>query len=108
MRLGRTAGVRVTTRGLVDALHDRAAGDRAVGADVVRSILRHLPEYRSADLHRRRIELALHAPGTVVTRTALDCFHRRSGDRLDQLPRPLTDVLHSRMAGDVVRHLAQT
>src|SRR5438105_4466922 len=106
MRLCRTPGICVTTRGLVDALHDRAAGDRAVGADVVRSILRHLPEYRPADLHRRRVELSLHAPGTVVARTALDRAHRRAGDRLDQLARPLTDVLHPRMAGDVVRHLA--
>src|SRR6266545_6657951 len=101
------AGVRVLASGLFDALHDRAAGDWAVGADVVRSVLRHLPEYRPADLHRRRIELALHAPGAIVARAALDGVYRRAGDRLDYFPRPLTDVLYPRMTGDVVRHLAQ-
>src|SRR3954462_4470294 len=60
--------------GFLHALHDMPAGDRAVGADVVRSrrieALRHLPEHRAADLHRAREIFRLHAPRAVVTGAA--------------------------------------
>src|SRR5215471_8656410 len=68
----RFGGVRSALH-LANALLDGSTGDRTIRADVIGIVLTHLPEYRPAYFHRCVEEFALHSPGTVVSRTALDC-----------------------------------
>src|SRR6476659_6982660 len=85
-----------------DALLDPATRNRAVRADVLRLEVVHPLEDRLADLHRFGEELALHAPGAVVTGASLDRVDRRVGNPLEHFARLLTDVLHARVTRDVI------
>src|SRR5438105_7058262 len=103
MRLPRMRG-RLT---LLNTLQDGATGNGTIGADVIGFVLYHLPEHRSADLHRRRKILGLDAPRTVVSCTPLDGENRCFRDPLQYFSRLLADVLHPRMTWDVIAHLAE-
>src|SRR4029453_15655975 len=107
MRLFRTSGGIAPIRSFPDALQDRAGRDRAIGAHVVRRILRHLPEYGPPDLHGCRIELALDAPGAVVSGATLYRINGGPRPGCEDFTRLLPDVLHPRVAGYVVGDLAQ-
>ena len=48
------------------SLLDMATGDRAIGADVLRIMLSHLPEHGPADFHGIGKVFAFYAPGAVV------------------------------------------
>src|SRR5262249_3309810 len=60
-----------------------------------------------ADLHRILVVLRLDTPRPVVAGAALHGVDRGSRDELQGLARLLPHVLHARMAGDVIRNLAQ-
>src|SRR6476660_1086605 len=90
-----------------DALLDPPTCDRAVRADVIRLEVVHPLEDRLADLHRLGEELALHAPGPVVTGASLDRVDRRVGNPLEHFARLLADVLHARVARDVIADFAE-
>jgi hypothetical protein len=92
---------------LRDPLLDPPARDRAVGADVVGLEIVHSLEDRLADLHRIRKELALDAPRAIVPGAALDRIDRRAGNPFQHLACLLADVLHARMAGNVIADLAE-
>src|SRR3954470_13149134 len=69
--------------GFLHALYDMPAGDRAVGAHVIRPRIKsfgHLPEHRPADLHRVGEIFRLHAPRAVVPGTALHRVHGGARD----------------------------
>src|SRR6266581_3717503 len=51
----------------LDPLKDGAARDRAVRADVIRIVLRHLTKHRPTDLHRGLEIFSLDSPRAVVT-----------------------------------------
>ena len=103
MRFARASG----TLAFAHPLQDMAPRDRAVRADPVGRRLAHHAEYRTPDLHRVGVILGLHAPGAIVPGAALDRGQLRAGDRLQHFARFLPHVLHARMAGDVIRDLAQ-
>src|SRR5205085_5541989 len=92
---------------LLQSFDDAPPGDRAVGADEIGLRLRHAPEHRTPDLHRIVVELALDAPGAVVTGAALDRRDRGSGNPLQRLARLLSHVLHAAVTRDVVADLAE-
>src|SRR5262249_2278256 len=103
MRLAH-AGIRVLR---IDPLQDSPSGDWAIGAHVVGLAVAHALEHGLADPHRRRVELALDAPGAVVTRAALDGVDGRLRYPLEHLARFLSDVLHACMARDVITDAAK-
>jgi hypothetical protein len=91
------------------ALRDVMPCQRAVAADDVGRAQRHRLEHRLADLHRHRMRRRLHAIGAGVARAALDGVELERdalADELEHLFRLAADLLHPRMAGNVIADLA--
>src|SRR5437870_10755473 len=82
-------------------------GELAIGREEVRRRVGDLAEDGTADLERGRVELLLHAPGSGVSRAALDGDHFGARDSLERLLRLQPDLLHARMARHVVGDLAE-
>src|SRR5258706_12969805 len=95
------------TIALFDTLSNVAAGNRTVRAHVVGCGGRHLAEYRPAYLHRIREKFTLDAPGAIVARTALHRVDLGPRYEFEHLARLLPHVLHTQVAGNVIRNLAQ-
>src|SRR5207302_193544 len=89
------------------ALLDVPGRDSAIGAHVIRGGFRHLPEHRTADLHRLLEVFGFDAPGTVVPRAALDGRDLSPRYEFQQLARFLPHVLHTQMTWHVIRHAPQ-
>ena len=83
----------------VDSLHDPPSGNRAIGTHVIRFDFPHLPEHRSADLHRIGEKLALDSVRAVVAGAAFDGTYAGFRNPFQNLARLLADVLHTRVAG---------
>src|SRR3989304_9381029 len=89
------------------ALLDVSSRNRAVRADVVWVTRGHLLEYRTTDLHRVLVILALDAPGAVVPGTTLDGIHGRPRHHLQHFARLLPDLLDPEMTGNMVGDLPE-
>src|SRR5258708_38650098 len=94
-------------RRIFQSAFDLMARHRAIAGVKIRAARLHALDDRFADLHGGIAKLSFDAVRAVVTRTPFDGLDSGSGNQLQYVASLESDILHSQVTGDVVRHFAE-
>src|SRR5580704_15441196 len=95
-------------RAVIEPALDLMSRHGAIAGVEVGAARLHALDHRLADFHGDAAILTLDPVGPVVTRAALDRFHRRSGNELQYVASLETEILHPQVAGHVIGDLAES